>query len=157
VVADSDDNLPKLKVNFADLPFKTINHIATGLSLVICLGYIAVMPREKNRTRFTDATEAAMLLILIILFCPLSFNYNNAWLMCGIAVVLYFITVNSNSPTKSRIALIWLLIALLPLIFGLNARDPNWRYLRALGNTFFADMLLLFELAWLIRTRTVKS
>jgi hypothetical protein len=148
VVADSDDNLPKLYVNIASMPFKTINQIATALTLLLGLGYVLVMPRRKNRTRFTDAAEGAMLLILVILVCPLSFNYNNAWLMCGIAVVIYFIT---QTPKKqSTIALIWLAVALLPLIFGLRPKDPNWRYLRAIGNTFFADLLLLLELAWLI-------
>ena len=47
VVADSDDGVPPMKVNVANLPFKTINYIADGLSLLICLGYLAVMPREK--------------------------------------------------------------------------------------------------------------
>jgi hypothetical protein len=150
VIADHDDNVPPLRINVANLPFTTINHIATGLSLLLCLFYLAVMPKEKNRTRFTDAAEAAMLLILIILFCPLSFNYNNAWLMTGIAVVLYFITIKSSSPAQSKIALIWLLIALAPLIFSVSTKDPNWRYLRAHGNTFFADLILLFELAWLV-------
>jgi hypothetical protein len=153
VIADHDDNLPPLKVNVANLQFQTINHIATGLSLLICVGYLAVMPSERNRTRFTDAAEAAMLLILIIVFCPLSFSYNNAWLMCGIAVVLYFIIIQSDSDQRSGIAAVWLLVALFPLIFGLTNKDPNWRYLRALGNTFFADMILLAELAWILRTQ----
>jgi hypothetical protein len=150
VVADGDDGLKPLMVNVADVPFKTINHIATGVSLALCLGYLAIMPRGPNRTRFTDTAEQAMLLILVILISPLSFNYNNSWLMCSIAVVLYYITVYSRSKQRSHIALIWLLIALAPLIFSINL-DPNWRYLRALGNTCLADLLLLFELAWLIR------
>ncbi len=156
VDADTDDDLPKLRVNFVSLPFKTVNHIADGLTLLLCGCYLLVMPRERNRTRFSDAAEGAMLMILIILVSPMSFNYNNAWLMCGIAVVLYFITVKSNG--KSAVAIIWLLLALFPLVFGLRQKDPNWRYLRALGNTFFADLILLCELAWLIvRSRTSRS
>jgi hypothetical protein len=152
VVADDDDNLPPIKVNVANVPFKTIGHIATGLELALCVGYLAVMPRGHQRTRFTDAVEQAMLLILIILICPLSFNYNNAWLMFGIAAVLYFIIFQSDSDKRSGIAVVWLLLALFPLIFSLNGKDPNWRYLRALGNTFFADLILLLELAWIITT-----
>jgi hypothetical protein len=151
VWADTDDGLARLRVNIADLPFKTINHIATALSLLLCLGYLAVMPRGQSRTRFTDTAEQAMLLILIILICPMSFTYNNAWLMCGIAVVLYRITQKSRSETTSKIALAWLILALIPLIFSINA-DAHWRYLRAMGNTCLADLLLMFELGWLIRT-----
>jgi hypothetical protein len=150
VVADSDDGLPPLKVNVADLPFKTINHIGNAICLMLGLGYVLVMPRGRNRTMFTDTAEQAMLLILVILVCPMSFNYNNSWLMCAIAVVLYFITVGSGSKSKSIAAMAWLIVALLPLIFSINA-DPNWRYLRALGNTCLADLLLLIELGWLIR------
>jgi Glycosyltransferase family 87 len=157
VIADDDTGLKPIMVNFAYVPFKTIGHIAMGLELLICIGYLAVMPRGNFRTRFTDAVEQAMLLILIILICPMSFNYNNAWLMCGIAVVLYYIAMVSDSPAKTRIAIIWLLIALFPLIFSVSTKDPNWRYLRALGNTFFADMLLLIELAWLIRLQSAKE
>ena len=150
VIADDDDNLPPIKVNVANVPFKTIGHIAIGLELALCLGYLVVMPRGNRRTWFTDAVEQAMLLILVILVCPLSFNYNNAWLMFGIAAVLYFIVFQSNSDRQSGIAVVWLLLALFPLIFSLNGKDPNWRYLRALGNTFFTDLILLAELAWII-------
>jgi hypothetical protein len=149
VVADSDDGLPPLKVNVADVPFKTINRIAYGASLLICLGYLVVMPTGAKRTRFTDAAEQAMLLILVILVCPMSFNYNNSWLMCAIVVVLYFINTASSSKSTRTVAIVWLIVALFPLLFSINL-DRNWRYLRALGNTCFADLLLLFELAWLI-------
>jgi hypothetical protein len=147
VTADHDDNVPPMWVNVADLKFETVNHIATGLSLLICLGYVAVMPRGRRRTRFTDAAEGAMLLILIIMFCPLSFNYNNSWLMCGIAVVLYFILTQPKA--RAIPAIIWLAIALSPLVFSVPL-DHNWRHLRAMGNTLFADMALLAELGWLI-------
>jgi hypothetical protein len=148
VWADTDDGVPRMMVNVADVPFKTINHMATGLSLLLCLGYVAVMPRQRQRTRFTDAAEMAMLLILIILFCPLSFTYNNSWLMCGMVVVLYWITTHRGE--KTRLATVWLTVALIPLLFSLSTNIPIWRHIRAMGNTFCTDMLLLFELGWLI-------
>ena len=153
VIADHDDNVPPIKINVADLKFETINHIATGLSLLICLGYVVVMPKEKYRTRFTDAAEGAMLLILIILFCPLSFNYNNSWLMCGITVVLFYISTHAGC----RKAAVWLTIALVPLVFSISTKDHNWRYLRAMGNTFFADLALLLELGWLLLISSSKN
>jgi hypothetical protein len=149
VWADTDDGQPaKLRVNVANLDFKTINHIATGLSLLLCIGYLAVMPRQRDRTRFTDAAEMAMLMILIILFSPLSFTYNNSWLMFGMVVVLYYITTQPRH--KAMPAMIWLTLALLPLLLSVSTTVQPLRHLRALGNTCFADLMLLSELAWLI-------
>lgn len=148
VWADTDDGVPKMMINVVDVPFKTINHIASGLSLLLCLGYLAVMPRQRDRTRFTDAAEMAMLLILIILFCPLSFTYNNSWLMCGMVVVLCWITTHRGEQAK--LAAGWLIVALIPLLFSVSTNIPIWRHIRAMGNTFFTDMLLLFELGWLL-------
>lgn len=149
VWADTDDGQPaKLRVNIADVDFKTINHIATGLMLLLCAGYLLVMPRQRHRTRFTHAAEMAMLLILIILFSPLSFTYNNSWLMFGMVVVLYYITTQPRE--KAMPAKIWLTLALLPLLLSISTTVQPLRYLRALGNTCFADLMLLAELGWLI-------
>jgi hypothetical protein len=41
-------------------------------------------------------------------------------------------------------------IALIPLLFSVSTNIPIWRHFRAMGNTFFADVLLMLELAWLI-------
>jgi hypothetical protein len=153
VWADTDDGQPgKLRVNIGDMDFKTINHIATGLSLLLCAGYLLVMPRQRDRTRFTDAAEMAMLLILIILFSPVSFTYNNSWLMFGMVVVLYYISTQPRE--KALPAKIWLTLALLPLLLSVSTTVQPLRYLRALGNTCFADVMLLAELAWLILRQT---
>jgi energy-coupling factor transporter transmembrane protein EcfT len=150
VIADHDDHVPPMSINVANLNFKTINRLVMVLQLCICLAYVAVMPWKRGRSRFTDTAEGAMLLILIVLFCPLSFNYNNSWLMCGITVVLYYVTVGAKSRTQAIVALVWLLLALSLLVFSVSTRDPNWRHIRAMGNTFFTDVLLLAELGWLL-------
>jgi hypothetical protein len=147
--SDSHDRpLPPMYVNVADLPLGTVNKIADAAIVLLGIFYLAILPLGQSRTRFTTAAEGAMLLILIILVSPMSFTYNTSWLMCGIAVVLFHITTRSNG--KPLIPILWLLLALFPLIFSVSTTDPNWRYLRALGNTFFADLILLFELGWLI-------
>ena len=69
--------------------------------------------------------------------------------MYGIAVVLYFITSTSSARHRT-VAIIWLLVALFPLIFSVSTSDPNWRHIRAMGNTCLTDLLLLAELGWLI-------
>ncbi len=148
VWADTDDGVAKLKINIADIDFKMINHISTGVSLLLCAGYLLVMPAQRDRTRFTDAAEIAILMILIIVFCPLSFTYNNAWLMCGMTVSLFWITTHSAAQAKP--IKIWLTLALLPLVLSVSTNIPIWRRLRAMGNTLLTDLLMLALLSWLI-------
>ncbi len=150
VVADHDDNVPPIKINVANVEFKSINRIVLVLQGCLGLAYVAVMPWKRGRTRFTDAAEGSILLIMIVLFCPLSFNYNNSWLMCGITTILFFATTRARSSSQARIAVGWLLIAIFFLVFSVSTRDPNWRYIRAMGNTFLTDLLILIELGWLM-------
>ncbi len=155
IVADHDDNVPPISINVADLPFETINAIFKGVAAAIGLGYLLVMPwRDRDRTPFTDTAEAAMLLILIVLFSPLSFTYNTTWMMPGIATALWFVLARARSRPQGVVALVWLLVALSLLIFTVG--NPAFRWMRAHGNTCIAELLLLAELAWILvveRTR----
>lgn len=156
VVADNDEEYRSpLTVNVADVPFATIQHIVLAITAAFGLGYVLVMPwRDRDRTPFTDTVEAAMLLILIVLFSPLSFTYNQSWLMLGLAAVLWFAMARARTPAQRAVALVWLAIAVVPLVF--TVRVPAFRDLRARGNTCFADVALLIELAWILvveRTR----
>ena len=150
VVADRDDNqTTQLYVNVANIKFETINKIVDVIAVVLGLAYVAVMPwKDAKRTPLTDTIEASMLLILVILFAPLSFTYNNSWLMCPIAVVLYFVTSKARSRPQAIFAGVWLAIALSLLIFSIP--NPAFRVPRAIGNTFFADVLVLIELGWIL-------
>ena len=148
VVADHDDNVPPITVNVADVPYETINRLVKVATVLAGLVYVAVMPwRDRDRTPFTDAAEAAMLLILVVLFSPLSFTYNQSWLMCGTATVLWFILTRARSRTQGIVAIVWLVVALSLLVFTVGG---PFRAIRARGNTFFADVLLLVELGWII-------
>jgi hypothetical protein len=120
VVADHDDNVPPITVNVADVPYDTINRLVRVATVLAGLAYVAVIPwRDRDRTPFTDTVEMAMLLILVILFSPLSFTYNTSWTMLGLALLVFTV----GGP---------------------------FRPIRARGNTFFADVLLVAELAWII-------
>ncbi len=123
VVADSDDNFvgePPVIVNITSLSFRQINLVIVGASLLLGLAYLAAMPPQHQRTHWTDAIEGAMLMILIITFTPLSFTYNNAWLMLPIVVVLHFIFNPATSPRDRRLAIAWLTFSLCLLIFTIG-------------------------------------
>ncbi|HEX8898264.1 MAG TPA: glycosyltransferase family 87 protein [Chthoniobacterales bacterium] len=73
--------------NFADLNFRTVNAIILAFALGLGLFFIAVMPQGGRRTAETDAIEFALLLLLMLIFTPLSFGYLFVWLLYPLTVV----------------------------------------------------------------------
>ena len=63
------------RVNLLDLDFAAVNRIILISAAVLGGLYVGVMPSRANRTRGTSAIEAALLILLILMFSPLSFNY----------------------------------------------------------------------------------
>ena len=49
----------------------------------------ALMPRRANRTRASSAIEYALLILLILMFSPLSFNYFYVWLLYPLTLALH--------------------------------------------------------------------
>jgi len=148
VIADHDDGRPPIYLNFASLSFHQVNIVIGFEMLCLCLIYLWVMPPAALRTTWSDSLEAGMLLILIILFSPLSFTYNNSWLMLPIALVLYFVLILARTKRERTTAGLWLGACMLLMLVGLPV--PAFRLLRDVGHTFWADLLILAELAWLL-------
>jgi len=84
-------------VNFADLEFKSVNVIIIIVGLGLCLFYIISMPRYAQRTAHSDSIEYAMLLLLILIFTPLSFTYFYVWLLYPLVVALNILLTAQNS------------------------------------------------------------
>jgi hypothetical protein len=125
--------------NIANFDFATVNKIILGAALGLGLLFVAVMPRRGRRTRETDAIEFALLLLLILMFTPLSFGYLFAWLIYPFTVATGRV-VNGNG---SRL-LLWCAIAAACLL----ALSIPFRLLAgAYGNTFCATLLLFAGLA----------
>jgi hypothetical protein len=150
VVADHDDNVPPIRINVADLSFVTINRIATVTLILLGIAYVGVTSVRRARDAFALTVEQSMLLILIVLATPLSFTYNTTWIMCGIAAVLWYGLHPDRSKREKIVYVVWLLAALAPLIFSIG--NPNFRYIRAMGNTLASELLLLLELSWMLLT-----
>ena len=126
--------------NFANLDFKTVNRIILACALALGLAYIAVMPRSTRRTAETDAIEFALLLLLILVFTPLSFGYLFAWLLYPLTVVLQRLVTGLDSRAilaASSGAAVLLLALSIP--FRIMAQTY--------GNTLFATLLLFAGLA----------
>jgi hypothetical protein len=75
-----DPTKPPRYMNFADLDFKTANVLVTAISLLIGLGYVAVMPKASRRTERSDAEEIGILFCLMTVASPLARQYYFMWL-----------------------------------------------------------------------------
>ena len=135
--------------NFVDLEFKTVNAIVLLCALGFGLAFIAAMPRTAARTPETDAIEFALLLLLILVFTPLSFGYLFGWLLYPLTVVMQRLVARPGSHTTLAIcsgAAVLLLAVSIPFRVGAQT------YGNALFATLFLFAGLAFELSRLKRT-----
>jgi hypothetical protein len=133
---------PNYKVNIASFGFATVNLVVAAVALGLCLFYVAMMPARSQRTPRSDAVEQAMLLILILLFSPLSFNYFFVWLLYPFTIAL---ALAFEAPPRSReraIRWAWLLAAVTALALAL----PFLRAAQAYGNLFVTSLILFVGL-----------
>jgi hypothetical protein len=126
--------------NVVDLKFTTVNAIILATAFLLGSAFIAVMPASSQRTPETDAVEFALLLLLILIFTPLSFGYLYAWLLYPLTVIVQRLLL---APVR-RAGLLGLTISAVALVsLSIPLRIPAQTY----GNTLFATFLLFVGLA----------
>ena len=136
---DIDDTRPPdqpVYANIADMKFSTVNAIIIGVALALGIAFLAAMPPRHLRTPETDATEFALLLLMILMLTPLSYSYLFSWLMFPFAVMA------QRSLSRKAIPW-WALVAF--AVFLLAALFP--RGAQAYGNFFFGALILFAGLA----------
>ena len=124
--------------NVADLKFSTVNKIILGSALLLGLVYIGVMPRREQRTPKTDAIEFALLLLLMLIFTPLSFGYLYVWLLYPFTVIVQKMMIGAGAGLVRWTGAAVVLLAL---------TIPNPRMAQTYGSVFFATLLLFIGLA----------
>jgi hypothetical protein len=126
--------------NVAELDFDTVNRIILACALGLGLVFIGVLPRAGRRTPDTDAIEFALLLLLMLVFTPLSFGYLFAWLLYPLTVVVQRAVTGAtkNAPLMACSACAVTLLAL-SIPFRVMAQTY--------GNALFATLLFFAGLA----------
>ena len=137
--------------NIADLKFSTVNNIILGSALLLGLVYTGVMPRRERRTPETDAIEFALLLLLMLIFTPLSFGYLYVWLLYPFTVIGQKMMIGAG-PGLLR----WSVAAVALLALTI----PNPRMAQTYGTVFFATLLLFIGLAnelWRLKREKIPA
>jgi Glycosyltransferase family 87 len=132
------------QVNVASLSFATVNKIILMSAVVLGGLYVGLMPRKANRNQVSSAIEYALLILLILMFSPLSFNYSFVWLLYPLTLALH---LGLEAPARSacRRVLIGSVAGSIGLL-GLSLVES--RTAAGYGNSFFAAFALLVALGW---------
>ena len=128
--------------NVADLKFNTVNRVILAAGLFLGVAFLAVMPAAGRRTQETDAIEFALLLLLILMFTPLSFGYLFVWLLYPLTVVVQRLLTSSGSRTLLGCAI----AAIALLAFSIPFRVMAQTYGNALSSTLLLFVGLAIEL-----------
>ena len=132
--------------NVVDLNFRTVNIVIVACTLILGASFVWAMARERSPQ--CDAAEFAALLILILLFTPLSFGYLFIWLVVPLALLIKR-TIASDGSTGLR----HLFIAFVLLI----ATGIAPRFAQTYGSLFIASVILYIPLATNLSYRHLDS
>jgi hypothetical protein len=139
-----DPAKPPRTMNIVEISYQAANAIVLVISLLIGLGYIAVMPRSKHRTARSDAEEIAILFCLMTVASPLARQYYFMWLYFPFTVLIHRATFDPRPAVR---AWTWRAIAAAVLLMCLSIPIfPN--DLQAYGNNLAATVVLAVALGW---------
>ena len=132
------------QVNVASLSFAAVNRLIMASAAALGTLYVALMPWRGPRTREVAALEGALLLLLILAFSPLSFNYFYVWLLYPLTVALY---LGGAAPPRSagRRVMNGAAVGALVLL-GLSL--VSTRAAAGYGNSLLAAAVLFAAFAW---------
>jgi hypothetical protein len=131
-------------MNLLDLDFKTANWIVVGVSVLIGLGFLAVMPPRSRRTPRSDAEELGILFCLMTVASPLARQYYFMWLFFPLTVLMHRAAYDPRATARRGT---WVILAIAGVLVCLSL--PVFPHdLQALGNNFLATAVLVAGLAW---------
>jgi Glycosyltransferase family 87 len=131
-------------MNLLDLDFKTANWVVVGISLLIGLGFIAVMPPARRRTPRSDAEELGILFCLMTVASPLARQYYFMWLFFPLTVLIHRAACDSRAAVRKAT---WIVLAISGFLVCLSL--PIFPHdLQAFGNNFLATALIVGALVW---------
>jgi len=146
VPADGEAD-PSWKVNVASFGFGTVNAIVVATMLSLGAFFLWCLPRGSARTPREESIEWAMVLLLIMLVPPLSWNYSFVWMLYPLGVATH-LTLDSAPRSRARRQLVvWTAAALLVQALALPMRHVAQAY----GSTFFSAVILLVGLGIALR------
>jgi hypothetical protein len=142
----NQDNAAKAPayMNLLDLDFKTANWVVLAISLMIGLGYIAVMPARSRTTPRSNAEELGILFCLMTVASPLARQYYFMWLYFPMTILIHRAAYDPRAAVRAGS---WAALAIAGLLMCLSLPVfPN--DLQACGNNLAATAVIAAGLVW---------
>ncbi|MBW7970583.1 glycosyltransferase family 87 protein [Bradyrhizobium sp. BR 10289] len=148
-----DPNKPPRTMNIIDVDYKTANWIVLAVSVLLGLGFLAVMPRQSQRTARSDAEELGILFCLMTVASPLARQYYFMWLFFPMTVLMHRAAFDVRPNVRLGT---WLTLGAVGILMLLALPwFPN--VIQAWGNNLIATAILAGSLAWHIRHPPVAA
>ena len=119
-------------------------------SVALGLFYVAAMHRADASDWRVQSIEQAMLITMITIASPLSFNYMFLWLMFPLALVLRMAMEAPAGTRREEVLLGWFLA----MVAALALAIPLLREAQAYGNLFFVGLVLILGLGVVLLSRS---
>lgn len=142
-----DPEKPARTMNIIDVDYRTANWIVLAVSALLGLGFIAVMPSQRQRTARSDAEELGILFCLMTVASPLARQYYFMWLYLPLTVLMHRAAFDVR--LKVRLGT-WLALGAAGILMLLSL-PPFPNAIQAWGNNLAATAILAVTLAWHIR------
>lgn len=148
-----DPNKPPRTMNVIDVDYNTANWIVLAVSVLIGLGFLAVMPPQRRRTARSDAEELGILFCLMTAASPLARQYYFMWLFFPMTVLMHRAAFDVRPNVRLGT---WLALGAAGILMLLSLPwFPN--VIQAWGNNLIATAILAGSLAWHIRHPPVAA
>jgi hypothetical protein len=139
-----DPSKPPEYINLLDLDFKTANWVVLAISLLIGLGYVAVMPARSKATPRSNAEELGILFCLMTVASPLARQYYFMWLFFPMTILIHRAAYDPRPAVRTGT---WITLAIAGCLLLLSIPVfPN--DLQAWGNNLAATAVLAGGLVW---------
>jgi Glycosyltransferase family 87 len=148
-----DPSKPPRTMNVIDVDYRTANWIVLALSALLGLAFVAVMPRQGQRTARSDAEELGILFCLMTVASPLARQYYFMWLFFPMTVLMHRAAFDERANVRLGT---WLSLGAAGMLMLLALPwFPN--VFQAWGNNLVATAVLAASLAWHIRHPPVAA
>jgi hypothetical protein len=139
-----DSGKPARTMNLIDLDFQAANWVVLAVSLLIGLGFVAVLPPASKVTPRSNAEEIGILFCLMTVASPLARQYYFMWLFFPLTVLIHRAAYD---PRRNVRVATWAALALAGALMCLSL--PLFPiYLQAIGNNLAATAVLVAVLVW---------
>jgi hypothetical protein len=139
-----DPAKPARTMNLVDISYKAANLLVLGVSLLIGIGFLVVMPTASRRTPLSDAEELGILFCLMTVATPLARQYYFMWLFFPMTVLIHRAVFDPRPRVRRGT---WATLAAAVLLMALSIPVfPN--DLQAYGNNLAATAILAGGLVW---------